>query len=156
MKSETFDWPNYHHMTISCCLWNRGKDHMAPKLWFLKINIFLATVDVMESESCLLTECEKTAPFLLTQIHQMDPTTQQRSYPSRQASSMAILLSHRNNIFYLTECMMERHNKMWHDSNACIMQQAKKGYHIEEWGSSQTYFTFHEITCLIPALFFLF
>jgi hypothetical protein len=31
---------------------------------------------------------EKTAPFLPTQIHKMiDPTTQQRSYPSRRASS---------------------------------------------------------------------
>jgi hypothetical protein len=43
---------------------------------------------VWELALWLSTDREKTAPFLPTQIHKMtDPTTQQRSYPSRQASS---------------------------------------------------------------------
>jgi hypothetical protein len=41
------------------------------------------------AECRLSTDREKTAPYLPTQIHKMtDPTTQQRSYPSRQASSL--------------------------------------------------------------------
>jgi hypothetical protein len=59
--------------------------------WCARSQTLTLTVPVTESETenKLSTDRKKTAPFLPTQIHKMtDPTTQQRSYPSRQASSL--------------------------------------------------------------------